>query len=410
MKKLFALFLIVGMLAGCATTTDVSLKRQYAGAARTARVFLVVSQDKVGGDIFRTTAGEQYGFIGRLVDTVVDAFAYKKVLRQLVPLQQATADLDFRRDLLLAIKNAGIFVNSDAIEVVVKHPRSDQEVDEMFAKAGDIPVVAIFAHYNLSADYTELQIDHWIVVRLTPRGRDVYTSHNHYFSRPISMDASYKPEPEIMIPRWAANNAAVFRAAYREGIDDTVKIIRSALLERPSNLPDQGKSAEGNPYSEGKVVYQTEERKTILTYSGSYRSVPNIHTFAELQPHIVSPSPGYGRAIFYRVPYSGMAHVQPTLYLNGTRISDLCSGTFFYRDLQPGRYQMTLRYERNEPGASRRDSILQKAPPADLLVSKDGHVFVKYDFKIGFWSDILSVQMVAEDVAMQEIGPLIPYQ
>jgi hypothetical protein len=412
MPRVLILISILGLLVGCASApVDVSLKRHHASAARTARVFVVVPQERVTGQIIPTHGGGGYATgrgglyfcVGHMVDLVRNVVAEGEMLDNIAPLQRATADLDFRRDVIAALKSSGVFVNPNSIELVTQAPQTYEQVDALIESAGDVPVVVISVFYRLSADYRYLIVKNSINVRLSARGRDVYSSENYYRSKAISLDNSAAPDAARMMPKWATDGARAFRAAYREGIDETIRIVRLALVDRPSSIGAGAGAGDGD-----RLVKFTDGRSIFLTPGGQFKSLAVGISYESVKSQL-DLAPGMGRVYFYRPSAQFAAFIQPSLYANGTKIGNFCVGTYLYRDLRPGRYRLTLRFEGDATFESLWKSRLQNVPPVDLVVQESTSQFIRFELSQGLWGTEEKMQLVTKEVAVPEVGRLELY-
>jgi len=62
------------------------------------------------------------------------------------------------------------------------------------------------------------------------------------------------------------------------------------------------------------------------------------------------PSPDKARVFFYRLPPQGGTMIWTAVYLNGEHVGDSGAGSYFWRDVPPGSYEITLRSQGTLPG------------------------------------------------------------
>lgn len=414
MKKYVALIAPLAFLSGCATTpVDVSLKPQHASVVRAAQVFVIVPQDKVVGHYQESTAGQQFGIIGGIIDVMETSSAYKAILKNVAPVHRATPDLDFKRDFHHALKNSGIFADPTAVQLVDKPLQNADERKALIASAGSKPVVAIDVIYRFDSTYHVLNVESQIGLQLSPQGDEVYSGYSRYQSAPISADGSWRSERQ-MIPLWIADGAKKYRALHKEGIDETVKMIRLALVDRPNNLALPGDRVhEFSDYStqihrkaKGKVARAMQDRSIVLMEDGGFYSVSTGPTFTSAESSLAMPGTGHGRVFFYRPGTDDVSWVQPSIYVNGTKIGEYSAGVFLYRDFKPGKYSILLKYEGDAPGAAIARSQIQNIAPVELTVSDSGRYFVKFEGYKGVFTKSDALRVMAPSVAEPEIRPL----
>lgn len=107
---------------------------------------------------------------------------------------------------------------------------------------------------------------------------------------------------------------------------------------------------------------------------------------------IASPSPappGQGRIYFYRSDLPVMLALAPEVIVNGRRVGEAAYESVFYRDAQPGRYEVFLASDPDEP-------IYFSLAAGDLR-------FVKTVVEIGLAGTSLSAELIEEAKARREI-------
>jgi len=62
------------------------------------------------------------------------------------------------------------------------------------------------------------------------------------------------------------------------------------------------------------------------------------------------PPPDQARICFYRLPAGSGTPIWTAVYLNGRHVGDSGPGSYFWRDVPPGRYEVTLRSQGKYPG------------------------------------------------------------
>lgn len=102
------------------------------------------------------------------------------------------------------------------------------------------------------------------------------------------------------------------------------------------------------------------------------------------------PPPGRGRIYFYRSNLPVMLALAPEVIVNGRRVGQAAYETVFYRDARPGRYEVFVASDPDEP-------IYFSLAAGDLR-------FVKTVVEVGFAGTWLSAELVEEDKARREIA------
>ena len=102
------------------------------------------------------------------------------------------------------------------------------------------------------------------------------------------------------------------------------------------------------------------------------------------------PPPGQGRIYFYRSDLPLMAALAPEIVVNGRRIGQARYEAVFYRDARPGRYEVFLASEPDEP--------------LYFTLSAGELRFVKAVVQIGLTGTRLAAELVEEVQARREIA------
>jgi len=417
--KIISGLMAVLLLSACATApTDVSLKPQLASAARVARVFLFVPENRAMGLYHESTAGQQFGAIGMILDGIETASAHNKMLKVVAPIHRITSDLDFRRDLQTALRNSGLFMASNAVQILEKPPADEGERKALLASARGIPIVWIDATQHFDPSFHSLVIKSRLALHLTPEAGESYAVRTFYHSAPVGPDRVAVYFGPRQIGQWAANGARRFRAAYAEGIAETVRMLRIALLERPSNLAGPNVRIHKYSYynspnrtiSEGKRIHAGRDRDIFLTEYGDYYSVSTGPTYASITAKLTAPGTGHGRVFFYSAYKVGVPWIQPSIYLNGIKVGELWADTFIFKDLRPGRYKIELKYNGDSPGATIARSQMRKITPAEINLVGSSRAFVKFEGYQGIFTKNDALKIVPQSTAESEMQPLRYFQ
>ena len=400
--------------SGCATApVDRSFSPELAATARSAKVYVIVPQDKVVGPVMESTAGTQFGLIGALVDVWETSSAYKAMYRRLAPLHKAAADVDFRGLYLQTLRGSGLFANPAAMQLAAQPPRNHDERKALIASAAGTPVMLVEVRHQFDVSYRFLTIESRASLWTGPQGEAAHSVTVTYHSMPVSPDRSWDPARRS-IPLWSADGARRYRAAVKEGIDESVSMLRIALDERPANVPTaRDQEREFVDYTDlyhrtrkGKPVRPARDRRTLLTANGEFHSVSTGPTFASTGPAVKSPGPGLGRVFFYRLDKQDPHWIQPTVYANGIGLGELCVDNVSFVDLRPGKYTFALKYDGDAPGATIARSQIEKITSVTLIVQPGARYFMRFDGYGGIFTKTDSLKLLTANVAEPEVLPL----
>lgn len=383
-NRLFVCICLVVSLFGCATTpVNVDLSSRHAATARKAKVFIIITQDNIVADYSHSNTGAQFGLIGMALDTLEDSRTEKAMLNRVAPLRQATTDLDLGRDFVLALASYDIFDDPQNIQVIKNPDISNSEIEALVASANS-PVVLLAPTYALDTTMHTLRVRTRIHLWADPKQNRTISQVAVYHSAPVSSDWSWR-YAEAMIPTWTAQRARRYRAAYGEGIDESVKMIQLALMGETSDAPSLRDPAISQEHSAlaGIVVRKSPNRDIVLYPDGDLYSISTGPTYDSLESRLPASAPGYGRVFFYRAAVQDdIRAIPPTIYVNGTRAGSFNTGTVFYKDFRPGEYKISLGFEGQFPGHAQSQSIIEKIRPVAVSITSGSTHFIKFDMGI----------------------------
>jgi hypothetical protein len=215
--------LLVCLAAGCAGTRP-TLKPKVVSTVNCTAVRGFLPQSQVNAQFIRSGYGAGGGLIGAIVDASVSSSREHTAIKRVQELRDQVRDVPFRTLFSQAVSNSvmGIpWLKADKFEEILG-PRLPPVTR---------PMVAQRAVLNLGTDYYISQDCRVFVVAsgmgfFPPGKRRMPTAANFvtYQSAEIG-----KPDAERAIALWAADGAASFRNAIREGIQENVKLVRYAL-------------------------------------------------------------------------------------------------------------------------------------------------------------------------------------
>lgn len=413
MSRVVVWILFAVVLLGCAAApVNLDLQPKYAAAARKAKVYIVVPQDKIVSWYWVMNSGGQFGIIGKIIDGYETSKSHQAMLKLVAPLQRVTADLDFRRDFALALASYGIVDDPANIQVVADPDMNDSAREKLVASSGG-PVVFVDIRYELDQSMHSLTVDSGVSLWMSPQSSSSAEQwYLHYQSAPISPNWSWR-SGDLMMPLWTANSARKYRAAYNEGIDETVKMMQLALMGDSVGVPPSQRKPYiyrdyGTQYSgKGIVIKAAPDRSIVFSGGGNLYSVSTGPTYATVESRMPPPTDGYARVFFYRPVIEGdVGWVQPSIYLNGAKLGEFSAGVVFHKDIKPGSYTLTIRYEGDAPGASLARSKIKSVLPATLIVEPSENHFVKFAGYRGLYTKTDALQIAASGSGEREIRSL----
>lgn len=413
MKKLF-IFIFSLSLIGCATTpVERSLDEGHVTTIRNANVYVFIPQDKVLGTVVRTDTGGQFGLIGSILDSYETSKTYRRMLQTVKPIQDAIANMNFRRDYIEALKNSEIFRNANDIKLVTKVPQSREERLALAKSANGRPAVMIDVEYLFDVSYKTLLVSNKLELWQKTEKRPVYYMTTSYQSHPVSRSNS-RNTWEQAVKLWSKSRGSLYRQYHSQGIRESMRMLKTAVLERPSSLPLPEKepyvftdySSRYHHSNKGKILKSAANRVMVIDKKGDYFSVSNGQTYASAHRTFVRPPAGKGRVFFYRASKKDVAIIEPDILLNNKKIGQFVHGTFLYKDLRPGTYTVSLVYTGKDPTASLARSKMSKVKPVKLNI-KQGLHYVRLDGYRGIFTKEDVLKIIEPSIAEQEISPLL---
>jgi hypothetical protein len=249
-SRLVVTALCVLIVAGCATSSPIVAKPEAVARIQSTRAHIVVPQEEInvfvphGSAAGAGAAGA--GLVGLGVGLIIDASVEAKradKANRLIERSQL-GDFDFRSEFnkkfrsslndLSALKIEQAEVASEAYSADIhKHLLTTMSQDSLL-------VMAI--GYQLSVDYRSLVVNG--TATLWQRGQEEaqYLGKYSYYSAPISSKSG-----ETAVKAWAENKAEALRAALREGIGETIRMLQldfvsgTTAQETDGSLGEDGK-------------------------------------------------------------------------------------------------------------------------------------------------------------------------
>ncbi len=108
---------------------------------------------------------------------------------------------------------------------------------------------------------------------------------------------------------------------------------------------------------------------------------------------LLPPAAGHGRLYFYRPDNSLFPAIRPAVIVNGQKVGDSVAGEAFYRDAFPGRYEIFLTGDDNEP--------------VTVLLDEGQTRYVRTSIAITWLGPRLSAQLVEGEQGQEELSDLM---
>jgi hypothetical protein len=406
--------LVVGMLAAVTCQAhDGTVNAEELELIRKAKVIVIVPQDKVLAGFTESRAGKDYGLIGFAIDVFQTKGMLDKMHEALKPVQQASSDLDFRRDFLAQLKGLGIF-DSSRIEVISKAPESKSQRLKL-TEAGGEPVVLIDAEYQFAQDtYRTLIVELTMTLWADGKKKPLHTNGISHISVPVNLSQAWDIGP-ISMPLWARDGARRYRAAYAEGIAGSIDLLGKLM---GTTLPPRGSPTETRinycdltlkNVQRGFVIEEADERVVLFDDVGmTMRSLPVVPTFAKRQADMRPVKDSAARVYFYRPADSGVYFIEPSVYASGSKLGELPVATYASIDVPPGNYSFRVKYDGDAPSAGIARSQMDQIAPVTLDVQAGNEYFIQFETYKGIRTKNDVLKSLDPAAAREDLQALLP--
>jgi hypothetical protein len=220
------------------------------------------------------------GGVGALVHAISEA-AHKaknksrmdEAARLLAPLRQKAVTVEFRADHWDALTNA--LASSRGIRLL-KAEAATKYTKPTIADIKDQPFLSLLTVYSLTRNCSTLEILTILQYFQAGNNQPAYSGALIYFSDEIGPERD-----EAAVAKWASDEAAPYKAAVREGIIETMKMLRADILEpvSPTGVSEDTKLKFRVPGStkevawKGKILQRNRERLIFRKDGGPLFSI-----------------------------------------------------------------------------------------------------------------------------------------
>lgn len=215
-------------LFGCAPPSYILLKPEVTDRIKASHAEIIVPQEEINAEVQQSgiAAAGGGGLLLALIDVAVEASRADTANRTIEPIRKQLADVDFRKELSAKVRTALEDIKWLKVTRVAASNKvvSAEDRARMVAAMAEDSFLEVNSDYQLSADFRHLMVR--TTANLWQRGQEApqYLGHYAYWSAPISADKDKAAE------QWAANNGAMLRAALREGINETVRMMQLDMV------------------------------------------------------------------------------------------------------------------------------------------------------------------------------------
>lgn len=411
--KSILIIVSISLLSACVSIpVEKAVDQKYADEIRNAVVYVIVPQDRLVAATFVPQVN-MGGIIPGLLNELEASNANQAMINSLGPLYKVTKSLNFREDFLNSLKASKIFFSSKNIKLITEKPAYHEDRLKLVRKAQGRPVVILDISYTLDITYRTLLINSEANLYTKLSEYEVKIFDSSYQSSPIHYDYSFYSSLTAQ-KLWPENNAAKYKKYYKEGIKDTISMLKTAIIKRPSNLFKPGDivsdfydtTTNAMRMIKAKKLSARKNRSIVLSEDGTYYSKPTGPTFKSSNIRKSKKSSQLARVYFYRTAGDDYAPIQPDILVSNKKVGKYIYGTYSYADLKPGLHTIKLVFTDDVPGSSVAQSQISDIKPISLNIQKNKEYFVRFFGYKGLFTDDDALKEVSSDIAISEISSL----
>lgn len=281
-KKNWAIMflLMVLLTAGCSTAPI----HRHLDTSLTNKTYDTVVLSKIPKEEISVHVQEkQYtsspggGLLWILIDKGINKARASSAEETIAPLLKAAADVDFRTQYWSQLEP--LLTGSPWLKVARVDKRTlgynKEETDKIKA-----PILILTTFYQLSPNFQTLLVQTKAQLYLIDTSKPDYFGFMSYYSGKIGKN---NEEDDKAIELWIADNAAAYRKALAEGIEQNMKMLRLDLIDGPANpQKEQGEElkltllspvSNSSETLQGKVLDRKGSRVLMRDVGGNMFSV-----------------------------------------------------------------------------------------------------------------------------------------
>lgn len=268
------------LLGGCATSLRIPLTKENQAAITDVKARVIVIQDEVIVAVQPSGVGAATGggLLGAVIDSQITNSRVKASQQVMGPFYTAIEDLDYRTE-FHASTGSGLGAYPYRLKELSVTPRAlrQADLDQWRGELGPKEALMIVApRYQLSMDFKSFDSEVFVTLWTVAGGNaPVQRSVVYYQSNPVGAGQADS------VTKWTADSAATFRAAMRESIAESIRLV---LLDIQTGEPAAAKDSDIQPFPfhtgagmgeiRGRVLGRTDKRVTVLGQDGKLYSLP----------------------------------------------------------------------------------------------------------------------------------------
>ncbi len=280
----FFILLMPILLSACAIPLRTALPDQTRKSIQTVNMRAVVVQDEVIVSVQPSTsagAGMAFGLIGALITSSIDSSVtnsrVKSSQEAMEALYPAIDDVDFRKQFGEELSRQ-MSAYPFRVSSVVSSARGLNDADIQKIMRNDKPgdaLLLIYPSYALTGDHKNFIARATMTLWTKGKATHEYRGMSVYQSKPLGTGGVDS------LDKWGQNNAAAYRSATQEAIQELVRIVMMDVELKPEAVTGAEKSYAmngnfllGTPSVKGKVLSEKDGRITLLSQDNRVYSIP----------------------------------------------------------------------------------------------------------------------------------------
>jgi hypothetical protein len=333
---------------------------------------------------------------------------YKLMLKELRPLINNVNDLDFSSDFVSTLRDALVFTRPKNIILTTTLIKNENDIKTLIKSSPTETAILIQTIYKLDYSYTTFTINSDLSVWNKKSPKPLHKSKIVYSSKPVTFDHSLFVRSRAL-PLWIANGGENYRIARKEGISKSADLVNTSLTEN-EDLRVINNEYTFYDYTDQKVKHgrllnsDRHGRPVIRKGSNDYYSIPSAEpTYASIYKKIKAIPEGKSRLYVFRP--AGGSWYQPDLVINGKKYNPVYIEGFYYVDLLPGKYTLTLDQDSNDTALSK--SLvrnLKNVKPLAVNLVDNQEYYLKFAFHPGLFGHKFDFEIVPRDIAVNSIN------
>jgi hypothetical protein len=272
--------LVFVVMAGCASQPRHFLDPADRSPVGGREAVVLVPQGEIKTLVVASQAGAAFGLVGAIIDVSVNQHRANAAEKSITPLRTALIDYHFDQQALAATQETVAKMDWLAVrKTSFSKDISKENTNSILDKTASPEVLFVSYSYELSADFTMMQVDARFTIspKVAPKGQSTD-------SRMKLENAAYSENFTYLVPlagagedvaencrHWSDNNAEIARRALDQGIAGVNALAERGLVQTSGDVQklQQGAKVDAGA-RKGKLIEKTDAGTLLLDDSGNW--------------------------------------------------------------------------------------------------------------------------------------------